>query len=80
MLLNFIRLEYVTSLLNIQRQATVRLYRLNHKSFCHVAAIDLCLFLTVPWLRLQCVILAFSGHILTFCVFDYSLILQRTYK
>ena len=66
MLLNFITLEHVTSLLTIQRQTTVRLDRLNHKSFSHVAAIILCLFLTMPSVHLQCVILAISGHILTF--------------
>ena len=29
---------------------------------CHLTISGLCLFLVVPWIGLQCVILAFPGH------------------
>ena len=29
---------------------------------CHLTVSVLCLFLTVPWVGLQCVIVAFPGH------------------
>ena len=32
-------------------------------SWCHVAVCNTCLILTVPWVGLQFVILAYSGHI-----------------
>ena len=31
-------------------------------SWCHVAVSVLCLFLTVPWVGMQCVLVAFPGH------------------
>ena len=30
--------------------------------YSHVVVVALCLFLTVPWVGLQCVIVAFPGH------------------
>ena len=31
-------------------------------SECHFVVIDFCLFLTVPWVGLKCVIVVFPGH------------------
>ena len=34
----------------------------NLPSYCHVAVSIVCLLLVVPWVGLQCVIVAFPGH------------------
>ena len=44
-------------------------------SLCHVAVIGaLCLFLTVPWVGMQCVIVVFSGHtyLLFYCALNWK--------
>ena len=44
-------------------------------SYCHVSVSVLCLFLMVPWIVLQCVIVSFPGH--THLCFDLPKIFLR---
>ena len=57
--------QYFVSFLVLQSSRWERegwLHNFKFSSGCYVAVIVLCLFLTVPWVSLWCVIIAFPCH------------------